>query len=430
MDKGVSSAGRRLRVITVDQAVSGASNVLILVLAAQVLGVEAFGLYGIVFTAFVTVQGCLRALLCEPLLVHPEEAEERPGDAIGTTTLLGLGAGVLLVLAGLVTHLWHGELANSFIVLGVCMPLIALQDLGRYLGFTTHRPSFSLMIDTVWLVLMIAAIVLLAMLDHSSLVTFVAAWAGSGALAGMLVFTRFGLRHLHVSLNWLRETWSFSWRYLIGFASTQMASLSSSVVVGVAAGADALGAVRGTVLITRPVGLVHLASVAAGTAEISRLEPGSAQVRRHVRRTTLLTVVASVVNMAVLLLLPDSVGRLVLKDVWEPTQALLLPATVQMVLYGAICGTRAGLLGMRAVHKTVRIDIATTVILTAAICVGVVVGGVTGAYWALVAGQAVCNVIWWTTYLRHRPEDQVGGRAAEDSESQSGDSGSQPASAQ
>ncbi|NHA01518.1 hypothetical protein G5V59_21620 [Nocardioides sp. W3-2-3] len=166
MDKGVSSAGRRLRVITVDQAVSGASNVLILVLAAQVLGVEAFGLYGIVFTAFVTVQGCLRALLCEPLLVHPEEAEERPGDAIGTTTLLGLGAGVLLVVAGLVTHLWHAELAGSFIVLGVCMPLIALQDLGRYLGFTTHRPSFSLMIDTVWLVLMIAVIVLLAVLDH------------------------------------------------------------------------------------------------------------------------------------------------------------------------------------------------------------------------------------------------------------------------
>ncbi len=426
----MSSAGRRLRVITVDQAVSGASNVLIAVLAAQVLGVDAFGLFGIVFTAFVTVQGCLRSLLCEPLLVHPEEAEERPGDAIGTTLLLGLGAAALLVVTGAITHLWHTELANSFIVLGLCMPLIALQDLGRFLGFTTHRPAFSLWLDMVWLVLMVAAIVLLAVLDHSSLVSFVAAWAGSGALSGLLVFSRFGLRHLHVSLKWLRETWSFSWRYLIGFASTQMASLSSSVVVGVAAGADALGAVRGTVLITRPIGLVHLASISAGTAEISRLEPGSAQVRRHVRRTTVLTVVASVANMVVLLLLPDSVGYAVLKDVWEPTQALLLPATVQMVLYGAICGTRAGLLGMRAVHKTVRIDIATTVILTAAICIGVVVGGVVGAYWALVIGQVICNVIWWATYLRHRPEDQLGSRAAEESASQSGDSDSQPAPAQ
>ncbi|NHA01519.1 hypothetical protein G5V59_21625 [Nocardioides sp. W3-2-3] len=148
------------------------------------------------------------------------------------------------------------------------------------------------------------------------------------------------------------------------------------------------------------------------------------------RRTTLLTVAASVINMVVLLLLPDSVGRLLLKDVWEPTQALLLPATVQMVLYAAICGTRAGLLGMRAVHKTVRIDIATTVILTTAICVGVVVGGVTGAYWALVVGQVICNVIWWATYLRHRPEDRVGAPAPEETGSQSGDSGSHTAPAQ
>jgi len=409
LSQSKQSAGRRLSTITIDQAIAGASNILIAILAARALGVGAFGLFGIVFIVYVTAQGASRALVCEPLLVHPAEAEGRPGDAIGTASVLGVALGAVVAVAGLVAHVWDGQLGNAFLVLGICLPFLVLQDLGRYLGFATHRPASSLVLDLVWLGLVVVAVVVLSLTDRSSLTWFITAWAGTGALAGLLVFLQYRIRRPHFSLSWLRETWAYSWRYLVSFVATQGAALLTSIGVGAVAGTRALGAVRGAILLTRPVGLVQAASIAAGTAEISRLVPGSADVRRHVNRTTMLTTGLALANMGVLLVLPDALGKLVLGATWEPTQRLLLPATVQIVMLGLVCGTRAGLTGMRAVHKTVRIDVASTVIVSVATITGAVVNGALGAYWALVAGQGICAVIWWTTYLRHDPQSEPPG---------------------
>lgn len=403
MSQSKQSAGRRLSTITIDQAIAGASNVLIAILAARALGVAAFGFFGIVFIVYVTAQGASRALVCEPLLVHPAEAEERPGDAIGTASVLGVALGIVVALSSLAGYAWDQQLGNALLVLGACLPLLVLQDLGRYLGFATHRPSASLVLDLVWLALVLVAVGVLALADLSSLTWFIVAWAGSGAIAGLLVFVQYRITRVHFSLSWLRETWAYSWRYLVSFVATQGAALLTSVGVGAVAGARALGAVRGAILLTRPVGMVQAASIAAGTAEISRLVPGSPEVRRHVNRTTILTTGLALANMAVLLVLPDALGRLALGATWEPTQRLLLPATVQIVMLGLVCGTRAGLTGMRAVKKTVRIDVASTVIVSGATVTGAIVDGALGAYWALVMAQAVSAVIWWTVYLTHDP---------------------------
>ena len=403
MSQSKQSAGRRLSTITIDQAIAGLSNVFIAILAARALGVAAFGLFGIVFIVYATAQGALRALVCEPLLVHPAEAQERPGDAIGTASVLGVLVGAIVVGAGLLAQLWDTRLGDGLLVLGVCLPLLVIQDLGRYLGFATHRPGLSLLLDVVWLVLVVGAVVVLSLTDRTTLTWFIVAWAGSGAAAGLLTLVQHRITRLHFSLSWLRETWAFSWRYLLSFTATQGAALATSIGIGAIAGARALGAVRGAILLTRPVGLVQAASIAAGTAEVSRLVPGSAEVRRHVNRTTMLTTGLAVANMAVLLVVPDALGRLVLGATWGPTQELLLPASMQIVMLGLICGTRAGLTGMRAVTKVVRIDIASTVIVSCSTVIGAVVNGALGAYWALVIGQGACAIIWWTVYLTHDP---------------------------
>src|SRR4051794_37141904 len=118
MSQGEQSAGRRLSVITIDQAIAGASNVLIAVLAARLLGVASFGLFGIVFIAYVMAQGVSRALVCDPLLVHPEEAEARTGEVIGTSCLLALGLAVVVVAAGLAVRVLDARLGDALIVLG------------------------------------------------------------------------------------------------------------------------------------------------------------------------------------------------------------------------------------------------------------------------------------------------------------------------
>ena len=100
MTTSQESAGRRLGVATIDQAISGASNILISILAARILGIESFGLFGLVFLVYVLALGSARALGGEPLLLHPVEAEARPGDASGTASVVGRCLGADVVAGG------------------------------------------------------------------------------------------------------------------------------------------------------------------------------------------------------------------------------------------------------------------------------------------------------------------------------------------
>ncbi len=394
------SVGRRLGVATIDQAVAGASNVLIAILAARVLGVESFGLFSIAFLVYVIVQGASRALVGEPLLLHPVEAEERPGDAIGSGMLLGLGLGVIVTGAGLLAHIWEGRLGDALVALGVCVPLLVLQDLGRYLGFATRRPSNALALDVTWLVLQLAGITALVVTDSRSLWQFVAVWAGAGAVAGLLVLWQHRGKPIRLSLSWLVSTWSYSWRYLVSYVSTQGSGLLAAILMGAIAGAKALGAVQGALLLQRPFMTLQAAVVASGVGEISRQATDRAFVRAMVRKLTILTSVFALVNAVILLVVPDAVGQAFLGETWFEAEKLLWPAAVQILLMGAMTGFRTGLLGMRMVDKAVVIDIVTTVVALVLSVTGAVIGGAEPAMWGVAISHALGLMIWAVVFAR------------------------------
>lgn len=406
MSTSEKSAGRRLGVATIDQAIAGASNVLIAVLAARLLGVESFGLFAVVFLVYVMVQGAGRALTSEPLLLHPAEAEERPGDAIGTGLVLGFGLGLLVVAGGLGAHLWDERLGDALVALGVFVPLLVLQDVGRYLGFATRRPGRALTLDVTWLVLQLGGIALLVVTDSDSLWQFIVAWAASGAVAGLLVLGQHRDARPRLSLAWLRETWSYSWRYLVSYTSTQGSGLLAAILLGAISGPRALGAVQGALLLQRPFMTFQVAVIASGTGEISRRADNRADVRALVRKLTFLTTLVAVVNGAVLLALPDPVGRAVLGDTWPAAEELLWPTAVQILLIGLMTGFRTGLLGLRAVDKAVVIDIATTVLALVLSVGGAIIGGAEPAMWGVAISHAIGAVIWLVVF-RQRSRDLV-----------------------
>jgi O-antigen/teichoic acid export membrane protein len=395
------SARRRLNTITIDQAVTGATNVLIAVLAAHVLGTESFGLFGIVFLVYATVLVAARALVCEPLLVHPEEARAAPGRVLGTGLALGLGLGAVVLLAGGVAFAWDEGLAEALFVLAVTMPLLTVQDVGRYHAVATQRPATALTLDLIWLGLVLAAVAGLLVLDLRSLSWFVLAWAGSGAITGTLVLMRRRGERIRLGFSWLGTTWTFSWRYLLAATSAQGAALVGSFLLGVISGAKALGSVVGATLMVRPFMTFQIASVAAGISEVAADRHDRPTVLRHAVRTTKIATTVAVLNTVVLLVLPDSVGELVLGDTWQLAEPLLLPTGLQIVLLGLITGPRSGLAGLRAVRKTVRIDIAGAVVLLAMTAVGAVVNGALGAVWAVAAGQACVATAWWVVLGSH-----------------------------
>lgn len=393
-------AGRRLSLITVDQAVSSASNFLVTILAAHALGVRTFGVFALVFLTYVTAQGLARSLTGEPLLVHATEARDRTGEVLGTGLWTGLVAALGCgAVACLLWALGAGS-AAAFAVLAVCLPLMFVQDLGRYLAFALHRPARALVLDATWLLLVVASSVVLLVTDRSGLATFVACWAGSGAVAGALVLVQHRTARPRVGTAWLRQTWTFSWRYALSYASMQSAALGVSIALLAVADARALAAVRGAWLLLGPFVQLQAAAVAAGVAEVSRLPAGSPAIGPHVRRTTLLTTGVAALNALVLLVLPDVLGRLVLGPTWAVVEPLVLPAGVVMVMLGLVSGVRSALLGLRAVRTTLRVDIATTVVTFAATVAGAVVDAAYGAFAFLAGAQALVAATWWTVYLR------------------------------
>ncbi len=401
MSTTTQSARRRLSVITIDQMIAGASNVLIAILAARVLGVASFGLFGIVFLVYAMAVGVTRALVNDPVLVHPLEAEERLGEVIGTSILLGIGVAVVVAAAGLGIGMWDPRLGNALVVLALCLPLLVLQDLGRYVGFATQKPSAALVLDVTWLVLLLGAVAALFATGTHMLAWFIAAWGGSGALAGVLLFAQHSARGVRFGLSWLRYTWSFSWRYLISYTSTQGAALGMSSGVGAIAGARALGGVQGAVLLVRPFMTFQVAAIAASIGEIARSLSIDTQPRRLAVRTSLLATAVALLNAVVLLVLPDRIGEVVLGASWHVAKPLLLPTGVQIVCLGSLTGVRAGLLGMRAIRKAMVLDVVGTVVVLAAASTGAVIDGAVGALWAVAAGWGLMAVLWWVTFLGH-----------------------------
>ncbi|GAA3518702.1 hypothetical protein GCM10022234_12740 [Aeromicrobium panaciterrae] len=395
------SSGRRLGVLTIDQAIAGASNVLMLVLAARVLPVASFGLFSIVFLTYGLIQGVARALVGDPMLMHSAEAEERAGDAIGASTILGFGLAVFVLVGGVVAHIWDSRLGDAFLVLAVCIPLLILQDLGRYLGFAMQRPARALVLDVVWLVLVLAGTGVLILTDSDRLWVFIAVWAGSGAAAGLIMLWQLRTSRIRLSLDWLRETWSDSWRYLAAYTAAGGSALLTAVLTTAIAGAKAMGGIQGALLLQRPFVVFQIASMASGVVEVSRSSKQSADVIRMGTRISALTTAVAVVNGVILLMLPDALGEGLLGDTWSEAHPLLLASAAQIAMMGMMSGARSGLLGLRAVKLALRIDITKTVLIIVLTVVGVLINGALGGMWAVAIGHGIGAIIWWAALLFH-----------------------------
>lgn len=402
----VQSAPRRLGLLTIDQAVAGASNVLIAVLAARVLSVESFGLFWIAFLAYGVAQGSIRALIGEPLLLYPNEAESRSGDAIGVGCILGLGLGAVMFLSGLAANIWDDRLGNALIAVAFCVPFLVLQDLGRYLGFATRQPGRALTLDVVWLLLVFVAVVGLTLVDAVGLWEFMAAWGVSGGIAGLLVFWQYRTHRIQLSLRWLRETWTYSWRYLMAYTAAQGSALGTGVVFALIAGTKALAGVQGALLFQRPFVTIQIAAMASSVVDISHSSGERHVVRRMALGITYLTTAMALLNGFAMLVLPDQLGRQFLGATWEEAKPLLLPAAVQMVAMGAMSGARTGLLGVRAVRLATTVDVGKTALIVVLTIVGAFIGGAEAAMWAMVIGHVVGTISWWSAFWwRTRGQD-------------------------
>src|SRR2546423_510374 len=179
-----------------DQALSSATNFALGVMVARSVAPSEFGLFALIFAAYVLLLGTSRSLSTDPLIVRfgaSEWAQLRGravralGTALGFGTICALvGALIILMLDVVLGMRFHSA---PFYLLAASLPGLLLEDALRYVFFARRAPRSALVVDASAAVALALAFLWIALGNTRTLSWFVAAWGVSG-----LVSAAVGLR--------------------------------------------------------------------------------------------------------------------------------------------------------------------------------------------------------------------------------------------
>jgi O-antigen/teichoic acid export membrane protein len=420
---GAGAARRRMSAVTIDNVIFSVSSLVVFLWAAKALEPVDFGRFALILLTYVFVQGSVvRSLVSWTVMVHPEDADGRPRAVLGSALILSLGAGLLCVVAGAALMIGDAGMGRSMILVGLLLPLLAVEEVGRFIAFAQARPGKAIVLDVLWLVLTVVALVAIPLFTDLNLMWMVVAWGGTGALAGVWVFVQQGFPRGHdISLRWLKERWHFSWRSLVAASSSATVALFGAGLVAVVSGPLAVAAVRAALLLERPSTTVQMAVATSAGAEIARERSDNSGLLVHQRRAMVVSVAVAAVNFVVLFLIPEKVGKLILGDVWPLVTPLLLVIGLRVLAMAMQSGVRAALMGRKQISQVMKIDIAGTVLSIVGFVIGAALGDAEGAMWGSLIGLSLTVAGWWWALMSHLRS----GWTYPDAESEASDDGAE-----
>lgn len=389
-----------------DQAVSSLTNFLVVILVARALGPSGFGVFSL---AYVTYGFCLnvsRGLATDPLVVRysgvsTDSWRRAVRNATGTAITVGCVIGAGCAAVGLVLG---GSLGAAFIVLGVLLPGLLLQDSWRYAFFASGQGRKSFFNDLAWGVALVPLIALAA--HQGGVPWFVFAWAGAGCVAALLgAFQARVIPRPTGTRMWLTQQRALGSRYLMENLSMSTVSQLRYFSVGAIAGLSAVGEVKFAEVLLGPwLAVVQGLSMVA-VPEAARM------LRRSLRAFVIFCLALAIVQavgvalwgLAIMVLVPDALGTRLLGELWHPAMALMLPTTLAFVGIGFWNGAAAGLRGLAAARRSLR---ATLICACLYLVGGVggalvggagggVAGGALGSAWGVAAATMIGTAVWW-----------------------------------
>jgi len=387
-----------------DQAVSSLSNFAVGAVAARALGPVGFGVFGLAYVTYAVLLGLCRGLATDPLMVRmgggvPREVWRAGArQATGTAVVVGTAAGVACALVGL---LLPRSIGPAFVALGVVLPAMLLQDSWRFAFFAAGRGSRAFLNDVCWTIALVPALIWVR--GSNSAGPFLAAWGGSAAVAAAFGALQAGfLPHPAQCRSWLRNHRELGWRYLTENVCESGSAHLRTVGLGWVAGLGAVGAIRGATQLLGPFLAVMFGMSLVTVAEAART------LRRAPHRLRLFCLLlgggqalaALAWGVAVLILVPDHVGRSLLGSVWSPAKRLLLPMTVACAVVGLNTAATAGLRALGAARLSLRSRLVSAVLVVVLAVAGAAAWGVTGFAWGTVAGSALGAAYYWRNLNR------------------------------
>jgi hypothetical protein len=222
-----------------------ASNLVTTIIVANLGGASVLGSFSVALSAYVFYISMQRALVSEPATAAPRvnDANRQPILDRGAILVLALSvsAAVPLVVVGI-------GVAPALIPLAALLPGLALQDHMRFVCVRLGRPLVAILMDLVWLV---AGVIALLLAAEVSSTTAMWIWSASGCLslvlAGPLLWAEIrkpsgsAFRPLRW---WLRSCWVVARSTWLDVLLSQLLAQGSLLIIAVVLGAGGAGQYR------------------------------------------------------------------------------------------------------------------------------------------------------------------------------------------
>ena len=182
-----TASSQRVMVLTiVDQGASSVSNFALALIVAHYSSASALGVFAILTTTYVLSQGLVRSMSSDCLLTRSEndEVQRSMYEQAGYLAAIVLSLAVTAVILA-VSGILPSAFTLPFVIFAVSFPLVACQDFSRFIGISRYDPAYAIRLDLVWLLLFLAAYVVLGHAGLTTLPWLFGAWSGTGAVVGL-----------------------------------------------------------------------------------------------------------------------------------------------------------------------------------------------------------------------------------------------------
>jgi O-antigen/teichoic acid export membrane protein len=374
------------------QAASTLTNFVGLALIARQVEAVEFGAVSVAFIVIAVAIAVGRGIWGEALLIlggrRPEARPCLATTALCGSIVLGGSIGIVLVLGG---WLLPRPLGPLFVVAGIAMPFLLVQDASRYVFFGRARPDLAALSDLAWLVGSVTLLVVVSR-GGSNPQVLMGAWLGGLIPALIVVLLLHGRIAARPAVGqWLkheRRVYLPLTGDIVGGAGTRaVAVLLLVTVVGFAEG----GGFRAAQVLMGPITVL---SLAAPPLFLARFSGASVQVLRpRLRTSALLLGGAGTVWVVIAASLPVAVGETLLGEAWTEASPII-PVVGALQVAAAV-----SLVPFLALRSQARTDLAfhlrvgSGAALIAAAAGGAVVGGAAGAATTMVLVEAATFLV-------------------------------------
>ena len=408
----------RISFAILDQGFSSAANFLFVILLANVLPIDSFGLFSVVWTISLLAEVVTTSLVADPLV---ELLGKRQGSsahaASATESLRASALWVCLALAGavsvaigafgVVALTWSAEFGGLLLCLAVLSPVQRVHALIRRLCYLEDRQAIAALAGGAFAATLFVVSAVLALTHQlTSFTALLALAAGSVAAAGI------GFAHGIVPARWVSRADVIE--DARGMLRTGRWMLPANIVhwfsgqgvipmVAAYAGPAAGGIVRALINIYSPVYQANGAITVAFSHKFLKAVAQSdhAQLRRLSFVSVIPLMVVAASYCAILLLWPAEVlGLIYGKPEIVAAAPLVWPLAIGVLIDAASQGTGVGLLAMGRTRTIFAIRLASLAVFVASGLVLAPLFGIAGVLWAIVASIAAVAVLSTVEILR------------------------------